>query len=272
MLLSPGHELWKGLEVTKQSSQPGHFIKLRDLTCARWGGCVCSDTPLLTPKLPSPQFIVTWTHWHQTTAKPFQAYRCTTAKQRAGWMTLVHRQGITDVCGGQRHKIWGERSRKTDVRCRMSPQSPHRGKWIQSGSAEIPTGKRTSSLNFYITYGETWLHHILCQNGGRTAWYQEKLETKDGIPNHVDQSAFLCQVKVSRISISRSISTILIWTEQSCHKWQDRMCKHMTVVPGEWFMLRFSLPCIGCSPIIVLWAPCIWLLLLVETPCDWNTK
>lgn len=47
-----GHELWKGLEVTKQSSQPEHFIKLWDVMCVRWGWCVCVCVLIRLPPNP----------------------------------------------------------------------------------------------------------------------------------------------------------------------------------------------------------------------------
>lgn len=91
------------------------------LSCEMWCVyvdlvCVCVLIRLFSPW--TPQFIVSLTHWHQSPAKPFQTYRCTT-KQRAGCMMLVHMRGIPDVSGGQQHKTWGKSSRQTDVRCRM---------------------------------------------------------------------------------------------------------------------------------------------------------
>lgn len=98
------------------------FIKLWDVMCVCWGWCMCVCFDVcFSPR--TPEFIVSWTHWHQTTAKPFQTYRCST-KQRAGWMVLVHMQGIPEVSGGQQHKTWGESSRQTDVRCRTSHPVP----------------------------------------------------------------------------------------------------------------------------------------------------
>lgn len=164
MLLSPAHELWKCLEVTKHSSQPGHFIKLRDVMCVRWGWCVrvcapvcvCFDAPPLTPNSPL-QFSLHWLLNSVAANHPLQTCRCSTAKQRAIWMMLLPRQQITDASGdgSTKHGEKGAARQMQMCAAAWAAQSPHREKWIWSSSAEIDKVFYKSDIinAFYIKNG-----------------------------------------------------------------------------------------------------------------------
>lgn len=98
-------------------------------------------------------------------------------------------------------------------------------------------------------------------------WRQHSLES--GKNGDLGPNSWSCR---SRFTSLPSESEQNFYFQENSHTCNPKKWQKHDRIPGEWLMLRFSLPCFGYSPVILIWAACIWLLLLVETPCDWNTK
>lgn len=143
---------------------------------------------------------------------------------------LVHMQGIPDVSGGQQHKTWGESSRQTDVRCHTShPVAPTGGNEFKAAQLKSLQAKGHNRWSFTSPMRKhdcttSCVKMEAGQLGIRKKWRRRTEFLIMWIKVHL---------KVSRISISGRIPTLVIWTEQPAHKWQDGICKNTTIFPGN---------------------------------------